>query len=491
MSKIRYSSFDGLINTGVNDFAMEDTELTAAKNVWSYKLGRLEKVPGYSLASSSQVVDNNSVRHLHWYYSTAADTNYLLAASDSGTALTLKYLAPNAPSPITSWTTISGISTHLDGLAGSNISTTNYLGKTFGVGHKTGTTFVPNFTVDQTTFSTTDSDLTSMPNGKFVLRYRDLLYVLNAYDGSERYPSRAYFCDDPVDMEISWTPVTNFIEFGYDDGDEITGAADIYDRMIVFKSRTMWKYDEYERIKIADVGCDSYRSIQTVGEKLYWFNRHGFWRWSGNQPELVSERAKMFIDAIDQTKLSDVVATVYGGYEYRAFIGDVTVDGYTYTNAWFCWDTRREKFYIRCTYNQVKSASNFVVGGKRRAYFGDEDGRVYAFADRIDGIYSDNGNEIDSFFITKRFDYGQPENSKTVSSIMVFSKHAEFMKVAVEVDDRDIFDEDHTPTIQQPIDPIEISASGQRNRFKFYEKSVAKSWELEGFILDVNVKEEK
>lgn len=491
MAKLRYTSLDGLINNGVNDFVMEDTELTACKNVWSYRLGKLEKVPGYSKASSSQVIDNNSVSFLHWYYSVSDSTHRLIAASDTGSNLTLEYIAPNATAPVTSWTTLTGISTTLDTYATSKLSMANYLGKVFVVGHKTGSTFVPNFTINAATFNASDTDISSMPRGKYIVRYRDLLYVLNAYEGSARHPSRAYFCDDPVNGAITWTNLTNFVEFGYDDGDEITGAADIYDRLIVFKSRSMWKYDESERKRIADVGCDSYRSIQTVGDRLYWFNRYGFWRWDGAQPELVSERAKWFIDAIDQTKLDEVVATIYGGHEYRAYIGTVTVDDITYTNAWFCWDTRREKAYIRCTHHVAKSASNFIIDGKRRAYFGDNDGYVYKFADKIDAVYSDDNNEIDSFFVTKRFDFGQPETVKSVNSITTFTKHAGLMKIAAEVDEKKVFDEGHTRTIQKEIDDIEISTAGQRCRFKFYEKSSSKSWEFEGLVADVSIKEEK
>jgi hypothetical protein len=40
---------------------------------------------------------------------------------------------------------------------------------------------------------------------------------------SDIFPSRDYYCDDPVDMKIpDWTVLTNFVEFGQDDGDEIT-----------------------------------------------------------------------------------------------------------------------------------------------------------------------------------------------------------------------------------------------------------------------------
>jgi hypothetical protein len=74
----------------------------------------------------------------------------------------------------------------------------NYLGKTFIVGHKSSTTFLPNATINGTTFSVADSDITDMPQGKFIVRYRDLLYVLYAKTGGTTYPSRVYYCDEPT-----------------------------------------------------------------------------------------------------------------------------------------------------------------------------------------------------------------------------------------------------------------------------------------------------
>lgn len=491
MSILRYTNWSGLLNDGVNDFLMQDSELSASKNVWSYKIGRLEKVPGYTKTSSSQVIDNQSVRFLHWHYNVSNTTDYFYAVSDTGSDLTVKYIAPGAATPVTSWTALTGISTTLNTYATSKLDMESYLGKTFVVGHKTGSTFVPNFTISGVTFNASDSDITSMPQGKYIVRYRDLLYVLNVRTSATNYPSRAYYSDEPTDDEIGWTGLlTNFVEFGYDDGDEITGAAVALDRLIVFKHRSMWRYDESERKQIDEIGCDSYQSIATVNNVLYWFNRYGFWRWAGGQPELISERAKRYIDAIDQTKLDEVVATTYGGFEYRAFIGTVVVDGITYTNAWFCWDTRREKCYIRCTYHPGKSAGNFVVADKRRACFGDNDGYVYTLAEKVDNVYSDDGQDIDSFFITRRMDYGIPENVKMTNGVMLYTKHGQGLKVVIEADDRSVFGDSTGRTIRKDIDDIEISASGHRFRYKFMEKSTNKSWEFDGFMLNTDIKEE-
>jgi len=489
MQSQHYTNFDGLINSSTSDFLMKDSEILAGKNIYVYSLGKIEKVPGYNKAATNQVIASNDVNYLHWYFDTTARTDYLLATSTEGSDLTLEYIAPKAGTPVTTWTTIGSIGTSWDTYAGAQPDMENYLGKTFIVGYKSGTTFLPNATVEGSTFATNDTDITDMPQGKFIVRYRDLLYVLHAKTGGVVYPSRAYYSDEPTAEAIGWTnTATNFIAFGYDDGDEITGATEALDRLIVFKSKSMWKYDESERKKIADVGCDSYRSIAKIDDMLYFFNRYGFWRWNGAAPELISAKIQPYIDAIDQSKLGEVVASSYNGSEYRAFIGDVTVDDINYNNAWFCWDTRREVCYIRCTYHEVKSVANFKIDDKRRTYFGDNNGYVYKFAHKIDEVYGDDDNEIDSFFVTRSLDFGVPSETKFSNHITAYTKYAQGMKCVAEVDNSGTFDKSVALNMTNNISYSDFSASGNLFKYKFYEKSKSKSFEFSGFTLETSLK---
>jgi hypothetical protein len=482
---IRYTNFDGLLNVGVSDFLLQDNELTACKNCWIYKIGKLQKVPGYSLAVNSQVIDSKDVSYLHYYYDTASSTNYLLATADNGTALTLEYRTTG------NFATISGISTSWDSYATSIPAMTNYLGKAFIVGYKSGTTFLPNATVKATTFSIVDTDLTSMPQAKYITTYRDLLYIGYCKVSSTVYPSRVYFSDEPTAGAIGWTGIlTNFVEFGQDDGDEITGIAECADRLIVFKHFSMWRYDESNKVRIASVGCDSFRSIVNINGVLYWTNRQGTWRYSGGMPELISAKAQEYFDAVDQTTLGNQIGACYNESEYRVFLGTITVGENTYTNTWFCWDTNREKCYTRCTYDIAKSACSYIESGKKRCYFGNDDGFVMKFAIPIDKVYSDNGNEIDSFFDTKAMDHGVPEDVKFTTHLTIFSNYANGMKCSVQKDNEVAFREANISILKKNIEQRDISGSANRFRYKFYEKGLGKSWEFEGFVIQTEIKQE-
>jgi len=483
MPKVQYTEFSGQLNIGVTDFAKPANELSAMKNCYEYEIGKLEKVPGYSKAVTDQVVNDKSVNYLHYYYRSTTQDKYMIAGSDSGSDYILKYVDDDD----TTWNTLAS-ATYTD-RAGAEISAVNYLDKAFIVGHDNGT-FLDNATVEGTTYSTADSDLTDMPTGKYIVRYRDLLYVLNAYEDSTTRPSRGYFCSTPTDGAITWTPTTDFVEFGYDNGDEITGGVEAFDKLIVFKHYSMWKYDEDERKQIADIGCDSYRSIAKINGVPYWFSRQGIWRWGGSRPQLISNKVKYFIDAIDQSTLGEQIGIQHGD-EYRVFIGSVTVKGVAYDNTWLCFDTQKEKWYIRCTYDEVKSACIFEQSDKTRAYFGDDNGWVFKFATKVDEVYSDNSNDIDSFFITNNLDFKVPSIIKYSNHMTVFTNNPQGMIMSVDVDNKDEFNQGRKTILKNNVEELDIMGGGYRYRFKFAEKSSNQSWTFEGFVINTDAKEEE
>lgn len=496
----RYLDWDGLLNMATSDFLRKDNELSACKNVYCYELGKLEKVPGYSVvAGNTKVVDGYDTSFLHRYFQATTKNEYLLAFGKGAANMTLKYIFPSS---ITTWTTINTGTTY-NGFAQAQMSASNYLNKAFIVGYVSGTTFVPNATLNGTTFSTTDTDITdagtdytAMPQGKFITQYRDLLYVCHAYENSTLYPNRIYWCNDPVNMTITWGNLTNFVDIGYNNGDEITGVHELLDRLIVFKHFSMWKWDESESKEISSTGCDSHRSIKKIANTLYWFNRDGFYRYSGNDPECISNKVKPFIDRINSGNLEAVFAVQHEN-EYRAYIGDMIIDGITYTNVWFCFDTVREKCYIRCTYHTPKAGCEYIESGMKRAYFSDNTGYVYKFAKKVDNVYRDGyydanniGQEIDSFFVTNCLDHGVPEDTKFTIHMTAFSKNCQGLKVAVDVDNLNDYGESSEQILRKNVDQIEFGASGNRFRYKFYEKSGDKSYEFEGFVLKTEIKEQ-
>ena len=512
MQTARYTQFSGLLNIGTTDFNKQANELSACKNCYEYEIGKLEKVPGYTKGADTVVVSDKDVRFLHYYSFSGGfegstglifTNNYLIAACNDGSGNTiLKYIADQesaVPQTLKNFTTIQTITGFID----VNLSAADYLGKVFVVGAQesilsgvpiTPFTIAGQYSISTLTYSTADSDLPDDIVGKYIIRYRDLLYILNCREGDHitgsHYPSRAYYCNAPIAGAITWDSDTNFIEFGFEDGDEITGAVEALDRLLVFKRFSVWLYDEDVRRKIADIGCDSYKSIISIEGIPYWFNRSGVYRWGGNQPQLISAKVQEFIDSIDQTTLHTLSA-IRHEFEYRLFIGDVTVRGMTYVNCWICFDTKREIWYIRSTYHKAISCSLYVHEYKKRSYFGSDNGWVYKFAIKTDNIYADDDNEIDSFFITNNLDFGVPEIKKYNTQLTVFSKNPQAMVLSIDADNKDTFNIARGSVLTRNVENINVNGEGHRFRYKFTEKSKNQSWQFEGFTVDVDIKEKE
>ena len=482
MAKIDYTDFMGLLNTGAASFVKPNNELSAMKNFYEYKLGELKKVPGYEKCDDSQVIDGKDVNALHHYFDSSSGTDYLIAGSDSSTNYVLEYRTNGA------WASPTGTPSYT-GAAGAEIDMVTYIDRAFIVGHDSGT-FLANAVINGTAYKTSDgTNLTDMPKAKDVTRYNDLLYVANVDVSGTKYPNRAYYCDDPVDNAITWDNLDKkFLEFGQDDGDEIIGTVDALNRYIVFKKYSTWTWDETDKIKVLDIGCDSKKSIKVISKLPYWYNKNGIWRWAGGKEQLISKKVQPFIDAIT----IDPIAVQYN-MEYRLFIGTVTVDGTTYVNTWLCFDTLTEKFYIRCTADVAKSACTYIESDtkKRRAYFGNNDGYVMIFATDIDNVYSDNGNEIDAFFITNNLDHGSAATVNNNPHITIFSKNPQGMKMAIQTDNSGVFNKNNISILNKNVESKDLNASGNRFKYKFYEKSANKSCQFEGFIVDIQEKESK
>lgn len=493
MPTYKYTWFSGLLNMGVWDFSKPANELSACKNIQEDEVGVLKRVPWSSKASTDKVNSATSmVWFLSYYFQNSTWNSYLIAWSESWTWYNLEYrttaeVPENAPwTPLTWWTYALR--------ANAKLSSVNYLDRLFIVWHDaTDNAFINPATIFWTTHTIsawTDANLLNMPYWKYIVEFQDLLYVLNTSIWWIKYPSHAYYCNDPIDGAITWNNTLNFLEFGQQDWEEITWWAKSNDRLVVFKSNSMWTWDESNKRRIASIWCDSHESIKEVNWILYWFNRNGIWRWDGAIPQLISWKVQPFIEAIDQTQLNRTIAVI-NWYEYRLFIGNVSVRWITYTNCWIVFDVRREKFYIRCTANPALSATEYIEAWKKRSYFWSDTGYVYKFSQYIDSINSDDWAEIDHFFITNTIDFWDPAVVKLIWETHFYTLNSNWLKYVIDADKSWEFNEWVPGQISWwNVYSDIVWASWHRFTFKFFWKDSWTPMEFEWMVLDVNVKEE-
>jgi hypothetical protein len=173
-------------------------------------------------------------------------------------------------------------------------------------------------------------------------------------------------------------------------------------------------------------------------------------------------------------------------FEYRLYVWDVAVNGISYTNTWLCFDVRRERYYIRCTYHKPLSSENYIENGKERMYFGSSTWYVYKQSTYIDNINSDDWHEIDYFFITNVLDFWAPQTVKHSPHIYLYTHNCANMKYVIDTEHSNEFNVWRGQISSSNLYDNELYVTANRIAIKFYWKDDDKPFEFEGFIIEID-----
>lgn len=391
----------------------------------AWKLGALNKDTGYSKVGDT-LQSGKSVTGLFNFRQTASTQKILATINNSaGTNLTLKY--NNAGT----WTDIVVGSTW-DGYEDSKVEMEQFLGYCFFVGYdSTDGVFLPVASLTGTTFSTS-ANVTSMPQGKYMVRYRDRLYVINAYASATAYPYRAYFSSIPSSGAITWTP-TDLIDTG-DYGDELTGGGVNWDRLMLFTRYEAIMYDQSQKKKAWETGCSNHRTIKNSGPYMFWANTDGIWRSSGGQPENVGGPVIDFLRAGSPVNFfAEIVDR-----KYYLYVGTVTVNGTAYTNCTLIYDIPTQMWWWRESADNFTAFAKYNDSGTTRLYMGAADGDVHDKGKYTDSTLktSDNGSAIHSDFECAPIYLGNMTFEKEIMKLTAYAERAGGLKLKGRVIDR-------------------------------------------------------
>lgn len=476
--------FQWLLNMWAGDFIKPSSEVWACKNFFEDEVWVLKRVPWTSYIDVDTELEW-SVNFLHSYYQPSTSVSRMISWSDSWSNYLLKQRT-NWNWWALTWTD-EWLYTWADW---AELSSVNYLDKTFIVWYY-WTSFVDPATIYwtiHTTSSSSDSDLLNMPSGKYIIRYRDLLYVMNTPEWSNSWPSTAIYSDNPINWAITWSNLDEtFLEFGQDDWDFITWWEESWDKLIVFKNNSTWYWDESYKKKISDIWCEAPKSIQKINGIVYFVNRHWLYRYWGELPQLISQKIQPFIDNIDWSKPLEIVSAKHW-LEYRLFIWTVKVKWDTYTNTWIVFDTRREKYYIRCTNDIAYTSCEYIEwdNSLKRSYFWTDSWNVVKFNTVIDWVNTDTWEEIDYFFKTNILDLWNPEVVKHAPKITVFSQNPNGMKYCIDSDRSWEFWWDNDQILDANVFTKDINSEFNRIQIKFYWKWWATPPSIEWFVIESN-----
>lgn len=459
--------------TELSHFLLGDNQLAIANGCNpSYKRGVLTKDLGYTLVGST-IQAGKAITGLHHFRQSSTVRKMLATVNNSGdTALQLFYSTGGA------WTELTDAETAWSGYEDALVEMEDFIGYCFFVGYDaTDDVFLPNRTLTGTTFGTTNT--TSMPQGKYIRRYRDRLYVANCYNGSAQ-PYRVYFSSVPSAGAITWTPASDFFDVDYSEA--ITGIEQNWDQLMVFTELSAYAYNRTELKKVWDVGCIQHRSIRNIGGYMIWASKDNVWASTGGRPVPIGNDIQ---ELIRQATIASCRAEVVDN-EYHLYLGNTQANGLSYSNCLATYNIDTGMWRWRELADGITALALFTSSGRNYLYLGANDGDVHVKGKYTDAALatSDNGAPIKSHFRTKAYDFGDPSVLKKIVKTIAYAESGLGLTLYYRVFDKGqeaIQDFRRIGPVSGIINEFSAGLEGHFIQFEGREMSSNQPWKFHGF----------
>ena len=479
--QINFSGFTKGENSNISPLLHPSEQpkvLNNCTNTW--KVGSLTKDTGYSI-KGAQIEANKSIGGLFNFIQVPGTEKMLATVDDATSDHTQLFYSTG-----TTWTEITGAETAWANHAGMSVEMESFIGYCFFVGYGATDGFMPSASLTGTTFSTSTC-VTSMPEAKYIKRYRDRVYIANCNIGATTYPFRVYYSSVPSGGAITWTVATDFLDVDY--SDQITGMTENWDKLIIFTEYKAYMYDQTSWKKVWDYGCSNHRTIRNSGAYTFFANNDGVWLTTGGQPQNIAGEIMDFIRAgTPRNFFAEIVDE-----EYWLYIGTVTVDGISYSNCVKIFNIPLAAWRTRELSDTATVFAKYNSSGVRRLWFGTNNGQVMDKGKYTDAtlVSTDNTADIPSNFELAPIYFNDLGKIKRLNSIVAHSKKGNGLKLfarAVDAAHRKL-------TIYEPIgeltdtlnhfeidipDAVMFQIAGSENGSREY-------WQFDGFELDVEL----
>ncbi len=431
MPQIPYFAFMKGANTNISPLIHPQDQpsiLNGCNN--TYKIGAIVKDTGYeNIGSALQA--NKSIGGLFNFIEKPGTEKMLATVDDATSDDTQLFYSTGS-----TWTEVAAAETQWANYAGINVEMESFLEYAFIVGHGDTDGYLPVGTLNGTTFGyvgdgseTNISDGSStanvtMPKGKYITRYRDRLYVANCRTAADEV-FRVYFSDVPSAGAIAWDRTNNFIDVDY--SDQIMGMSTNWDRLVVFTEYKAYFYDQASFKQAWDYGCSNNRTIKNSGPYMLWANFDGVWVSTGGQPQNVSGEV---IDFIRSGNPRNFFAEIIDE-EYHLYVGDVTVDGVSYSNCMLTYNIPLSAWRWREMGDNMTISARYNSSGKQRLWMGDTSGDVHNKGKYTDAtlLNDDDGADIVSQFELPPIHIQDLSIVKKMENLCAFAEKAQGLKL--------------------------------------------------------------
>jgi hypothetical protein len=349
----------------------------------------------------TQVVDGATCLGTHYHRDTVGSNHYLFGAFSDGANTDI-------------YNMLTGAKSLEDDTLGLKTRFCTFLGSTVRVN---GTDVCKSFNGSAWVTSGGAFDEANMPKGKMVLEWKDRVYTA----GVSASPNILYYSSiaDPDTETVSWTTDNGYMAIEQEDGGgAITALEKVPGYILIFKERSMKRWDNSSTYPedLVGVGAPFQEAVCRGRGMVFVANQEGLWMTNGGYPKKISKPIQDLWNEID----TDNIATYCDETYVYIYVGDITLNGNTYSNILFKYNIDSQTFDIYSYYNEFTCFAWYLSSGSKVIIAGDKDGQVL----QLNSGNSDYPSIPITWSVeTQDIDFGSRRKIKEISNVSIYSRN--------------------------------------------------------------------
>jgi hypothetical protein len=490
---------DKILNGGLNStggaLELQNNESSDLQNIDFDKFGSVLKRNGYTVLCSGGTTGVTETDALHWYEYNNAGTPTRHLLNVTGSKL---YKMDDLDG---TWDDITG---GVSITSGSHCDCEN----AFNTVYMTNGVDAP-FKWAGTSTASIMAVPTGLTTAKQVCLFNNYLFLGNVTVSSTTYPTRIYWSH--IRDANTWDS-DQWIEVGMNDGQPITALMVLQDRLVVYKTRSIYNVfftgdADFPFImpgggkSNSPVGCIAPFSVQEVENGHVFLAADGLYYYDGLNAYKLSHKIFKTLDQdMNKTKFDEAVSCVYK--DKNRYMLSIPSSGQTNKNRVIVWDWFNNAFSLYTGMYPAAMAEVFVDGFQERICFSDYLGYTYRMDTGTDDYPSDTQTAIDAYYYTnwKTFDdlcdqKGIPHvyiYYQSSSSILTFAYSYDFqitdqytqtvsLSTGTAVYGTAIYGTDVYSGAGGAVMRRDLTGRGRTVRFKFANSTIGETFQIDGF----------
>lgn len=418
---VAHKSLSGGLNSTAGALGVKEDESSDLLNIDFNKFGSVLKRNGYSALNATPFIGSDTVYGLHWFEFDKAGTftREAVMITASSTAYQMDTLDGT-------WNDITG------DMAGSitnyKADFVNFLNEV----HVCQEGAIP-YKYDGSSLDQMSVSSTNITSSKYNEVFNNYLFLGNVMISSTKHSSRIYWYAIKSNSAIA---ATSFIDVAKNDGQEITRIKVLGDRLVVYKTRSI--YNVFFTGEAATpfvlpgggksnstVGCIAPYSIQEVDNGHVFLSSDGFYFYDGLNSYKLSYKITATLDAGNDDYFKNAVSMVQKNKNRYLCALPLGTSSAVTNDRVAVWDYFHNAFSLYSGMDASSMCTFFVSDKEERPYFCDYSGFCYRADTGTDDYTLGTATAISCHYSTNWKHYDDLVDKKGVPHIVIYYQLAD------------------------------------------------------------------